>query len=144
MASPDRREAFDLLVASMQSDPAGRERFEAGVGAALSLFIERPDYGFVYMAFDGTQAVACATVSYAISLAYGTVVAEVENFVVAPQHRREGVGSAFVESLEALLRVEEVGRLDVIVAASNAPGTAFYRSLGFDDDGQHERLTLGL
>jgi GNAT superfamily N-acetyltransferase len=154
MGSADRREAFGLLSTLMLDDeyyrdssPAysgserTREAIEATLGAALSLFVDRPDYGFIFMAYDSDRAVACASVSYAISMSLGDIVAKIEHMVVAPNERRRGIGTALVEALIEHLRVIEIARLDVDVHVANEEAKQFYHALGFEPS-REERMAL--
>jgi len=156
MGSDDRREAFVLLAELMLEDeyyrdssPAysgierTRESIEATLGVALSLFIDRPDYGFIYMAFDNDRAVACASVSYAISMSLGDVVGKIEHLVVAAGQRRRGIGTRLVKALIDHLRVIEITRLDVDVHSANEGAKKFYRGLGFEPS-REERMALVL
>jgi GNAT superfamily N-acetyltransferase len=144
MSSGDRPEAFALLAGLLETDAYFRdsslaygapqesaEAKEAALGQALSLFVERPDYGFVWMGFDAERAVACATVSYAISVALGKVVACLDCFVVAPEARRRGIGSATLEALAAELQRAEIARLDANAHLANDAARQCYIDLGF-------------
>ena len=154
MGSADRREAFELLSGLMLADEyyrdsstaySGSERtpesIEATLGAALTLFVDRPDYGFIFMAYDGARAVACASVSYAISMSLGDIVGKIEHMVVAPEDRRRGIGTALVEALIAHLRVIGMARIDVDVHVANEGAKQFYRTLGFEPS-REERMAL--
>jgi GNAT superfamily N-acetyltransferase len=144
MSSDDRPEAFALLAELLETDAyyrdsslayaapqEGAEAKEAALGQALSLFVDRPDYGFVWMGFDADRAVACATVSYAISISIGKVVARLDAFVVAPQARRRGIGSATLEALAHELHRAEIARLDANAHLANDAAKQFYIDLGF-------------
>jgi GNAT superfamily N-acetyltransferase len=144
MTSGDRREAHALLLELLARDAFysdSREAYagdraqgpgvEAALGAALTLFLDRPDYGFVWMSFEGERAVGCALVSYAISPALGEIVANLEGVVVAPGQRRRGIGTQMLEALATQLKAAEIARLDVCVNQRNAAGREFCIALGF-------------
>jgi GNAT superfamily N-acetyltransferase len=145
MTGGDRREAHDLLLellthddyyhdsrAAYAGDKGDRAGAEAALGAALTLFLDRPDYGFVWMSFEGERAVGCALVSYAISPALGEIVAHLEGVIVAPGQRRRGIGTQMLDALAGQLKAAEIARLDVSVNIRNAPGRAFCTTLGFE------------
>jgi GNAT superfamily N-acetyltransferase len=145
MTGGDRREAHGLLLellthddyyhdsrAAYAGDKGDRAGAEAALGAALTLFLDRPDYGFVWMSFEGDRAVGCALVSYAISPALGEIVAHLEGVIVAPGQRRRGIGTQMLDALAAQLKAAEIARLDVSVNIRNAPGRAFCTTLGFE------------
>ena len=110
---------------------AGAGAIEARLGAALSLFVERPDYGFVWMAFENERAVGAVAVAYAISIPLGAVAATVEHAIVASGQRRRGIATMMFEVLIGELRRLEIARVDVNVHAANYAGREFYLSLGF-------------
>jgi ribosomal protein S18 acetylase RimI-like enzyme len=145
MTSSERPEVFELLSNYFADDPfyresapayrggeSGREEADAALAEALALFIDRPDYGFVWLAFEDGRVVGCAAVGYSISLSLGRVVASLDMLTVAPAARRRGVGVELVESLVAQLESAEVARLDVGVHERNDAGRKFYAGLGFE------------
>ena len=95
---------------------------------------ENADCGFLAPALENSCAV-CAAYDEAGKLAGmgralgdGVSDAYVQDVVVAPEHRRRGVGGAIVRTLVAELRKRGVDWIGLV----GEPGTeAFYRSLGF-------------
>jgi [ribosomal protein S18]-alanine N-acetyltransferase len=57
--------------------------------------------------------------------------AEVEGLVVAPAHRRRGVGSALVQGCMTWAAKNGASAIRLEVRASNEPAIALYRGLGF-------------
>jgi GNAT superfamily N-acetyltransferase len=144
MTSGDRREAHELLLdllagdehyadsrEAYAGDKADRAGTEAALGAALTLFLDRPDYGFVWMSFEEERAVGCALVAYAISPALGEIVANLDGVVVAPGQRRRGIGTQMIEALGEHLRAAGIARLDVSVNMRNGAAREFCIALGF-------------
>ena len=144
MISSDRPEAFALFSEMLEHDGYYRDSSqaygapqndaaakEAALAQALALFVDRPDYGFVWLAFDGGRAVAGAAVSYAISVSLGKLVARLDFFVVASGARRRGIGGAALEALADELRKAEIARLDASAHLANDAAKQFYRNFGF-------------
>jgi GNAT superfamily N-acetyltransferase len=99
MASAERYDAFALM-----------EQFRtdgAALGEALTLFIERPDYGFVWLAYLDDHPTGCVSASLGIDTETGGLVAAVRDLFVLPQRRRLGIGSALLVTLGA--RLEQLG-----------------------------------
>jgi hypothetical protein len=71
MGGPERLDAFELMRTF--------RRDERRLGDALTLFVEREDYGFVWLAYRDAAAVGCASVSYAVSTQAGGLVALVRD-----------------------------------------------------------------
>ena len=155
MTSEDRRDAYGLLRALLLGDPLARDTArayrgsaastdaEAALGQALSLFIERPDYGFIWMAYDGTRAIGCAAVSYAISASAGAVIANLDYLVVIEDRRGEGVGRALLQSLAEHLKFLDVARINISVHTENEAAKEFLSALGFEAT-HEERMVRGL
>ncbi len=144
MNSDDRREVFALFSELVLREdyrevartahtgtPPTRASAEAALGEALTLFIERPDYGFVFVALENDRPVACATISYTISLSLGKIVAELQHLVVTAERRRRGIGSELIEALIEHLRIFEIARLDVEIGSGDEIARRFYLDLGF-------------
>ena len=102
-----------------------------GLNDALDLFLERPELGFVWMAYDENGAAGICVVCYAISTSMGTVVAKLDDVSVKADRRGHGVGSEMLEQLKEQLRKESVTRIDVAVHLENPQARRFYEKLGF-------------
>ncbi len=121
MASAERYDAFGLL-----------QRFrtdEAAAGEALTLFVDRPDYGFIWLAYVDGLACGCASVALGIDTETGGLVATVRDLFVLPERRRMGIGSALVLTLHGRLAQLAVTRIDVI--ATDATHRAFLEARGY-------------
>jgi len=122
MAGPERYDAFSLMK-RFRTD-------EALLGDALALFVDREDFGFVWLAYEDDSPVACACVGYVIATDAGGVVAVVRDIYVLPDARRHGVATELLGTLRARLDAFDVGRIDVPVAGD--PGLqAFLIAAGY-------------
>ncbi|MEA2665810.1 MAG: hypothetical protein QOI11_2754, partial [Candidatus Eremiobacteraeota bacterium] len=99
MAGPERFDAYALMQ-RFRSD-------EAALGDALALFVDRPDYGFVWLAYEDGIPVACVSAAFAISTETGGLVADLRDLFVAPERRRRGIGSALLATLHG--RLDQLG-----------------------------------
>lgn len=126
MGGPERYDAFALMK---QFRPD-----EAALGEALALFVDRPDYGFIWLAYEEGKPAACISVSFAISTETGGVVAQLHDLWVDAERRRRGLGTALVTTLNARLAQLEVTRID-----ASLPGDgrlrAFFTARGYTDIG---------
>lgn len=122
MAGPERVDAFALM-----------ERFRAdtaALGDALSLFVERPDYGFIWLAYaDGIPA-ACVSVAFGISTEAGGLGAELRDLFVAAEFRRRGIGSALLVTLQARLNQLDVKLVEAL-GGSDPALRAFFAARGY-------------
>jgi len=128
MGGPERFDALRLMQ-TFRGD-------EHRLSDALKLFVEREDYGFVWLAYREDAAVGCASVGYTISTDAGGLVAVVRDLYVVPAARRSGVATALLAALGTRLAALDVTRFELAFAGD--PGLlAFASARGFT-------LTAGL
>jgi GNAT superfamily N-acetyltransferase len=121
MASAERFDVF-ALMRRFRGD-------EGPLGEALSLFIERPDYGFIWLAYDEDHPVACVSVCFGIDTAAGGLVATLRDLFVLPERRRRGIGSALLATVQGRLAQLDVRRIDAL--GSDQTLVPFLKSLGY-------------
>ena len=138
MRTADVRDAFEMLSKFLTADEHYLASSAAygdlglkGLNDGLDLFLERPELGFVWLAFDEEGAAAVCVVCYAISTSMGSVVAKLDDVSVKEDRRGKGVGTALVEQLKTQLRSEGVTRIDVAVHMDNPDARRFYEKTGF-------------
>ena len=138
MTAADVREAFHMLSAFLREDEhylASREAYGdqglQGLNNALDLFLEQPELGFVWMAYDDKGVAAISIVCYAISTSMGSVVAKLDDVSVKADRRGMGIGTKLLEDLKQQLRKEAVTRIDVAVHLQNPEARRFYEKIGF-------------
>ncbi|MGH9903980.1 MAG: GNAT family N-acetyltransferase [Pyrinomonadaceae bacterium] len=138
MTAPDVRDAFNMLSVFLREDEhylsssrAYGDRGIQGLNDALDLFLEHPDLGFVWMAYDESGAAGICVICYAVSTSMGSLVAKLDDVSVKEDRRGKGVGTALMEQLKEQLRKESVTRIDVGVHLENPEARRFYERLGF-------------
>jgi GNAT superfamily N-acetyltransferase len=126
MGGPERPDAF-VLMRAFRTD-------EAALGDALALFVDRPDYGFIWLAYDDGISAACVSVSFAISSERGGLPAQLRDLWVAPERRRRGIGSALVATLHG--RLDQLDGKRVAAAIPDDQGLrGFFAARGYTDEG---------
>ena len=131
-------DAFEMLRAFLSEDEHylasskayGDKGFQ-GLNDALDLFLEQPELGFVWMAYDENGAAGVCVICYAISTSMGAVVAKLDDVSVKPDKRGQGVGTELMQRLKEQLRKENVTRIDVAVHLENPEARRFYERHGF-------------
>ena len=138
LTAADVPHAFEMLSAFLTADEHYLDSSKAygaqgikGLNDGLDLFLERPELGFVWMAFDENGIAGVCVVCYAISTSMGSVVAKLDDVFVKPDRRGKGVGTALMACLKEQLKKESVTRIDVAVHLNNPEGRRFYEKLGF-------------
>jgi GNAT superfamily N-acetyltransferase len=99
--------------------------------AALHAILSDPGKGRIYVARDGREVVAMCSVLYTISTAEGGRAALFEDLVVAPDHRKRGIGAALLKYVVEQARAEGVLRLTLLTDMQNERAQAMYRRVGF-------------
>ena len=138
MSAADVADAFQMLTDFLREDEHYLASSEAygdlglqGLNNALDLFLERPELGFVWMAYDENGAAGICVVCYAISTSMGSVVAKLDDVSVKPDRRGKGTGAEMLNQLKDQLRKESVTRIDVAVHMQNPQARRFYEKIGF-------------
>jgi GNAT superfamily N-acetyltransferase len=106
MASAERYDAFALMQQFRTN--------ESALGEALTLFIERPDYGFVWLAYVDDHPAGCVSVALGIDTETGGVSATLRDLYIEPTFRRRGLASALLVTLEGRLAHLDVVRIDAV------------------------------
>jgi ribosomal protein S18 acetylase RimI-like enzyme len=104
---------------------------EAALDRAIALFVERPEIGFVWLAYENQTAVGACVVCRAISTSRGSIVAKLDDVTVHRDWQGKGVGAAMLEELRAHLRDEGMTRIDCGCHRDNQGAWRFYEKLGF-------------
>ena len=138
MRAADVAQAEALFLAFLQQDAHYLEVAAAyGDGGpdalkrALSLFIDKPELGFVWMARSQGEVVGGCVACYAISTSRGALVAKLDDVNVRPGLEGRGIGSAMMDSFKAELRRIGVTRIDTATHFDNPGARRFYERHGF-------------
>jgi GNAT superfamily N-acetyltransferase len=142
MTETTRGEARALLGAFLRDDAhylASSSAYGDGgadaLDRALSLFVSRPELGFVWLAWASERgrrvAVGACVVCRAISTSRGGLVAKLDDVTIRDGWQGRGVGGAMLHALAAHLRAEGAGRIDTACHRDNAGAWRFYERLGF-------------
>jgi ribosomal protein S18 acetylase RimI-like enzyme len=99
--------------------------------AALQALLAEPGKGRIFVARDGRQVVAMASLLYTVSTAEGGKAAIFEDLVVSPEHRKRGIGEALLRHVVAEARKEGVLRITLLTDMQNERAQAMYRRAGF-------------
>ena len=126
MAGAERPDAFSLMK-QFRAD-------EALLAEALALFVDRPDYGFVWLAYDDGIPAACVSAAYAIGTETGGLVATLRDLWVVPDRRRRGIGTALLATLHG--RLDQLGVTRIEAALPDEPALrTFFTARGYSDLG---------
>jgi ribosomal protein S18 acetylase RimI-like enzyme len=120
-------ELLCILFASEAEFSADAEKQRSGLQAILA----DPAKGKIFVVREGRELIAMCTLLYTISTAEGGKAALFEDLVVAPEHRKRGIGASLLKHVIAQARAEGVLRLTLLTDMQNERAQALYRRLGF-------------
>ena len=99
---------------------------------ALRAIISNASIGRIYVARDGADPVAMVSLLYTVSSAEGGKAAWLEDLVVRPDRRGQGIGRALLEHAVTQSRADGVMRVSLLTDPDNERAHALYRSVGFE------------
>ena len=136
---PQLCELLALLFAQEEDFTPDTERQARGLG----MIIGQPEVGRIYCARDGDCVAGMVSILFTVSTAEGAGAAVLEDMVVHPSRRGEGIGKRLLD--EAILRAREAGckRITLLTDFTNQCAMRFYGRAGFVRSGMAPfRLTL--
>ena len=120
-------ELLGILFESEAEFTKDPEKQRAGLQAILA----DPSKGRIFVAREGREVVAMASLLYTVSTAEGGRAAWFEDLVVAPEQRKRGIGEALLKHVVAEARKDGVLRLTLLTDMQNERAQAMYRRVGF-------------
>jgi ribosomal protein S18 acetylase RimI-like enzyme len=97
-------------------------------GLRLLLQDER---NFALVAADGEKIIGMCTALRLISTAAGGYKALVEDVIVRPEYRQQGIGIELLQTLTAWAKKQGIKRLDLVAVHYNTAAISLYKKLGW-------------
>jgi GNAT superfamily N-acetyltransferase len=123
-------ELLSLLFAIEQDFSPDPEKQRRG----LVFLLEKPENGVILVARDMANpraAIGMLSVQLVISTACGAPSAWVEDVVLQPAYRKQGIGRQLLAAAAAWASQKGARRLQLLADADNAPALAFYERLNW-------------
>lgn len=100
--------------------------------SALKTLLYNSQLGDIFVADDNHNVVAMVSLLYTVSTALGGRVAILEDMIVTPAYRQQGVGSDLMEY--AIDHAKQIGckRITLLTDEENEIAQGFYRQHGFE------------
>jgi GNAT superfamily N-acetyltransferase len=97
----------------------------------LALIIGQPETGRIYCAMDGETIVGMVSLLYTVSTAEGGRAAWLEDMIVHPDRRAQGIGDQLLRAAVNGARSTGCLRLTLLTDATNLGAQRFYARAGF-------------
>lgn len=99
---------------------------------ALGMILKDPDSGRIFAARSEGKVVGMVNLLFLISTAEGGKVVQLEDLVVHPGFRKQGVGTLLLQQALTFARQENFSRVTLLTDAHNASAQELYRRHGFE------------
>lgn len=97
----------------------------------LRLIVEQPEFGHIYCALTEGGIVGMVSVLFTVSTAEGGRAAWIEDMVVDPLQRGQGIGERLLHEAIGGARVAGCRRITLLTDAANRAAMRFYSRAGF-------------
>jgi GNAT superfamily N-acetyltransferase len=97
----------------------------------LRLLIESPSTGVVFVAREGNEVVGMVSLLFTISTAEGGPACWLEDMVVRPDRRGDGIGNRLLQHAIDYARIHGFSRITLLTDKVNAGAIRFYERHGF-------------
>lgn len=105
---------------------------EALQSAGLSRIINNSEVGDVVIAIENNEIMGMVVLLYTISTALGSIVAILEDMVVAENMRSKGVGTKILNFAVNLANSKGCQRITLLTDHNNLLAQKFYKTYGFN------------
>ena len=103
----------------------------ARAAAAFTVLLSDPRLGRVWLIEQAAAEVGYVVVTFVYGMAYGGLMAFVDDFFVRPAYRNVGLGTAALAAARDACAIHGVRAMAVEVAGDNESALAVYRRTGF-------------
>ena len=97
----------------------------------LRLIVEAPQRGRIFVARLGETIVSMVSLLFTISTAEGAPVCWLEDMVVRPEQRGQGLGSRLLQHALNYARASGLARITLLTDRTNTQAARFYQRHGF-------------
>ena len=100
-------------------------------GRGLSKILNNEEIGVILVARDSNKVVGMVSILYTVSTAFGERVGVLEDFVVLPKYRGDGVGSELLSYAFNFSKQKGCKRITLLTDDDNEDAQRFYLRHGF-------------
>jgi GNAT superfamily N-acetyltransferase len=97
----------------------------------LRMILDFPERGRIFVARVDEQVVGMVSLLFTVSTAEGAPACWLEDMVIRPEHRRNGLGSRLLQHAVQEAKADGFARITLLTDRDNASAIRFYRRHGF-------------
>jgi GNAT superfamily N-acetyltransferase len=97
----------------------------------IAMIIDNPDRGMVILCEEAGKAIGMVVLLFTVSTALGSRVAILEDMVVDPGFRGQGIGTLLMQEVFDYAEREGLGRITLLTDHDNTAAHDFYTGSGF-------------
>ena len=98
---------------------------------ALQMIVTQPEVGQIFCATDGDEIVGMVSILFTVSTAEGGRAAWLEDMVVHPTKRGQGVGERLLQEAMTGAQLAGCSRITLLTDSTNDGAQRFYERAGF-------------
>jgi GNAT superfamily N-acetyltransferase len=98
-------------------------------GRGLQLMFKAPDTRRITVAEINNRVIGMCSAQLLVSTAEGGMAALIEDMVVVPEYRGQGIGKKLLAAIEDWAFQQGVSRVELLADHTNAPALAFYQTM---------------
>jgi GNAT superfamily N-acetyltransferase len=98
---------------------------------ALQRILENPSIGQIYCAAEGDAVIGMVSILFTISTAEGGLAAWMEDMIMHPDWRGQGIGEQLLQAAIAGARTAGCTRITLLTDVTNSSAMRFYERAGF-------------
>jgi GNAT superfamily N-acetyltransferase len=124
---PQLTDLLTMLFTQEADFQPNREKQERGLGMLLT----SPHVGAIFVARDGSEIVGMVSLLFTISTAEGGPVCLLEDMIIHPDRRSNGLGSRLLQHAINFVRIQDFTRITLLTDRVNERAIQFYQRHGF-------------
>jgi len=97
----------------------------------LRMILETPAVGQIFVARSNGQVVGMVSLLFTVSTAEGAPVCWLEDLVVRPDHRANGLGGRLLDQAIRYAKAQGIARITLLTDRTNERAIRFYQRHGF-------------
>lgn len=108
---------------------------EAAHAKGIQLILESPSKGRIFVLRDEEDILGMVNILFTITTALGGCAALMEDVIIHPQYRRQGLGSLMLDYAVAFAEEKDFKRITLLADAQDEKSQSFFQNKGFDFSG---------